>query len=94
MALDAGTRTENHDISLNYSDCGAALIDKAAGMTNEDLEQIREIDPSAIVHQLKGISGPNPVWDNGELILGTAGDRTANVSTCRRDAPSNSDVWP
>ncbi len=27
------------------------------------------IDPRAIVHQLKGISGPNPVWDNGELIL-------------------------
>lgn len=27
------------------------------------------IDPEAIVHQLKGIAGPNPVWDNGELIL-------------------------
>ncbi len=27
------------------------------------------LDPSAIVKQLKGISGPNPVWDNGELIL-------------------------
>ncbi len=27
------------------------------------------IDPATIVHQLKGISGPNPVWDNGELIL-------------------------
>jgi ribonucleoside-diphosphate reductase alpha chain len=27
------------------------------------------IDPSAIVRQLKGISGPSPVWDNGELIL-------------------------
>jgi len=27
------------------------------------------IDPEAIVRQLKGIAGPNPVWDNGELIL-------------------------
>lgn len=28
-----------------------------------------EIDPATIARQLKGISGPNPVWDNGELIL-------------------------
>jgi ribonucleoside-diphosphate reductase alpha chain len=27
------------------------------------------LDPHTIVHQLKGIGGPNPVWDNGELIL-------------------------
>lgn len=27
------------------------------------------LDPWTIVDQLKGISGPNPVWDNGELIL-------------------------
>ncbi|HUP00882.1 MAG TPA: hypothetical protein VM737_05095, partial [Gemmatimonadota bacterium] len=27
------------------------------------------IDPDALVRELKGISGPNPVWDNGELIL-------------------------
>ena len=27
------------------------------------------LDPRAIVDQLKGISGPNPGWDNGELIL-------------------------
>ncbi|CAN5115273.1 vitamin B12-dependent ribonucleotide reductase [soil metagenome] len=27
------------------------------------------LDPRAIVDQLKGIGGPNPVWDNGELIL-------------------------
>src|SRR5688500_13042251 len=27
------------------------------------------LDPRAIVDQLKGISGPNPVWDNGELNL-------------------------
>ena len=27
------------------------------------------LDPATIVRQLKGIGGPNPVWDNGELIL-------------------------
>ncbi|MGH7563888.1 MAG: adenosylcobalamin-dependent ribonucleoside-diphosphate reductase, partial [Gemmatimonadota bacterium] len=27
------------------------------------------LDPATIVKQLKGISGPSPVWDNGELIL-------------------------
>ncbi len=27
------------------------------------------LDPRAIVAELKGISGPSPVWDNGELIL-------------------------
>ena len=29
------------------------------------------IDPQEIVAELKGISGPNPVWENGELILST-----------------------
>ena len=29
------------------------------------------IDPQEIVNELKGISGPNPVWENGELILST-----------------------
>ncbi|MEE2658125.1 MAG: adenosylcobalamin-dependent ribonucleoside-diphosphate reductase [Candidatus Latescibacterota bacterium] len=29
------------------------------------------IDPREIVDMLKGISGPNPVWENGELILST-----------------------
>lgn len=29
------------------------------------------IDPKEIVSQLKGISGPAPVWENGELILST-----------------------
>ncbi len=29
------------------------------------------IDPNAIVKQLKGISGPNPTWENGRLILST-----------------------
>ncbi|MBI3014858.1 MAG: hypothetical protein HYY65_07350 [Candidatus Tectomicrobia bacterium] len=29
------------------------------------------IDPREIIQQLKGISGPLPVWENGELILST-----------------------
>ncbi|NQU26682.1 MAG: adenosylcobalamin-dependent ribonucleoside-diphosphate reductase [Candidatus Marinimicrobia bacterium] len=29
------------------------------------------IEPSAIVKQLKGISGPNPTWEDGQLILST-----------------------
>jgi ribonucleoside-diphosphate reductase alpha chain len=29
------------------------------------------IDPKEIIKELKGISGPTPVWENGELILST-----------------------
>ena len=29
------------------------------------------LDPNAIVRQLKGISGPNPTWEDGRLILST-----------------------
>ncbi len=29
------------------------------------------IDPGAIIKQLKGISGPNPTWEDGRLILST-----------------------
>ncbi|MFQ5752389.1 MAG: hypothetical protein ACE5HI_10365, partial [bacterium] len=30
-----------------------------------------DIDPKEIISQLKGISGPAPVWENGKLILST-----------------------
>lgn len=30
-----------------------------------------EIDPQEVINELKGISGPNPVWEDGELILST-----------------------
>ena len=29
------------------------------------------VDPQEVISELKGISGPNPVWENGELILST-----------------------
>ena len=29
------------------------------------------IDPDSIINQLKGISGPNPTWEDGQLILST-----------------------
>ena len=29
------------------------------------------IDPNSIISQLKGISGPNPTWEDGQLILST-----------------------
>ena len=29
------------------------------------------VNPQEVINELKGISGPNPVWENGELILST-----------------------
>ena len=29
------------------------------------------VDPNSITNQLKGISGPNPTWEDGQLILST-----------------------
>ena len=29
------------------------------------------VDPQEVISELKGISGPTPVWENGELILST-----------------------
>ena len=29
------------------------------------------VDPNSIINQLKGISGPNPTWEDGQLILST-----------------------
>lgn len=55
-------------------------IGKAGGSAQAQSEAISRlislalragIDPREIVKQLKGISGPVPVWENGELILST-----------------------
>ena len=29
------------------------------------------VNPNSIINQLKGISGPNPTWEDGQLILST-----------------------
>ena len=29
------------------------------------------VDPNSVISQLKGISGPNPTWEDGQLILST-----------------------
>ena len=54
------------------------------------------LDPKAIVRQLKGISGPNPTWEDGRLILSTPdaigkalddylNERKANISKNQGD---------
>jgi ribonucleoside-diphosphate reductase alpha chain len=69
-------------ITINEDDAGMcevfASLGKAGGAAAAQSEAMCRLislalrsglDPRAIVDQLKGISGPNPVWDNGELIL-------------------------
>ena len=57
-----------------------ATIGKAGGNAPAQTEAISrlislalrsKIAPSEIIEQLKGISGPFPVWEDGELILST-----------------------
>lgn len=69
-------------ITINEDDTGMcevfASLGKAGGAAAAQSEAMCRLislalrsglDPRAIVDQLKGISGPNPVWDDGELIL-------------------------
>ena len=55
-------------------------IGKAGGTVSAQTEAISRlislalrsgIDPNSIINQLKGISGPNPTWEDGQLILST-----------------------
>jgi len=49
------------------------------------------LDPHAIVRQLKGISGPNPTWEDGRLILSTPdaiGKALDDYLTERKEKPS------
>ena len=71
-------------ITINQDDNGLCevftTIGKAGGNAAAQSEAISRlislalrsgIDPNAIVKQLKGISGPNPTWEDGRLILST-----------------------
>ncbi len=71
-------------ITVNEDDNGLCevftTIGKAGGNAAAQSEAISRlislalrsgIDPQAIIKQLKGISGPNPTWEDGRLILST-----------------------
>lgn len=71
-------------ITINQDENGLCevftTIGKAGGNAAAQSEAISRLislalrsglDPNAIVRQLKGISGPNPTWEGGRLILST-----------------------
>ena len=71
-------------ITINQDENGLCevftTIGKAGGNAAAQSEAISRLislalrsglDPNAIVRQLKGISGPNPTWEDGRLILST-----------------------
>jgi ribonucleoside-diphosphate reductase alpha chain len=71
-------------ITINEDDNGLCevftTIGKAGGNAAAQSEAISRlislalrsgVDPLAIIKQLKGISGPNPTWEDGRLVLST-----------------------
>jgi len=71
-------------ITINHDENGLCeiftTIGKAGGNAAAQAEAISRLislslrsgmDVTEIIKQLKGISGPNPVWENGQLILST-----------------------
>ena len=71
-------------ITINHDENGLCeiftTIGKAGGNAAAQAEAISRLislslrsgmDATEIIKQLKGISGPNPVWENGQLILST-----------------------
>ena len=71
-------------ITINHDENGLCeiftTIGKAGGNAAAQAEAISRLislslrsgmDVTEIIKQLKGISGPNPVWENGKLILST-----------------------
>lgn len=58
------------EVFASLGKAGGAAAAQSEGMCRLISLCLRSgVDPRAIVDELKGISGPNPVWDNGELIL-------------------------
>lgn len=47
------------------------------------------IDPHAIVKQLKGISGPNPAWEDGRLVLSTPDAIGKALDDYLKEKPAN-----
>lgn len=71
-------------VTINEDDKGLcevfSAIGKAGGNAAAQSEAISRLislalrsgcDPEEIISELKGISGPNPIWENGDLILST-----------------------
>ena len=71
-------------VTINEDDKGLcevfSTIGKAGGNAAAQSEAISRLislalrsgcDPEEIISELKGISGPNPIWENGNLILST-----------------------
>jgi ribonucleoside-diphosphate reductase alpha chain len=71
-------------ITINEDEQGVcevfSTIGKAGGNAAAQSEAISRlislslrsgVDPTELIKELKGISGPTPVWDNGELVLST-----------------------
>ena len=71
-------------ITINQDENGLCevftTIGKAGGTVAAQTEAISRlislalrsgVDPTSIINQLKGISGPNPTWEDGQLILST-----------------------
>ncbi len=71
-------------VTINEDDKGLCevftTIGKAGGQAATQAEAISRlislalrsgVDADEVVRQLRGISGPNPMWDNGRLILST-----------------------
>ncbi|MBI2952334.1 adenosylcobalamin-dependent ribonucleoside-diphosphate reductase [bacterium] len=84
VTIRVRTGEGNLYLTINEDDQGLcevfSTIGKAGGNAAAQTEAISRlislclrsgIDPREVVKELKGISGPSPVWENGQLILST-----------------------
>lgn len=84
VTIRVRTGEGNLYLTINEDDQGLcevfSTIGKAGGSAAAQTEAISRlislclrsgIDPREVVKELKGISGPSPVWENGQLILST-----------------------
>ena len=84
VTIRVRTGEGNLYLTINEDDQGLcevfSTIGKAGGSAAAQTEAISRlislclrsgIDPREVVKELKGISGPSPAWENGQLILST-----------------------